>query len=82
MTKCTACHTGTYKDKPVLFSARRGDRLLVVEDVPALVCDVCGDQIFTEKASKGIERALEGEPAYSSPIYRFPKEVASPGGDG
>ena len=42
MTKCTACHTGTYKDKPVLFSARRGDRLLVVEDVPALVCDVCG----------------------------------------
>ena len=82
MNECAACHSGAYRERLVLHSEHRGDRLIVVEDVPALVCDVCGDQIFTEEASKGIERALEGEPAYSSPIYRFPAEAASPGGDG
>ena len=76
MKKCTLCHEGAYKDKLVVFSARRDDRLIVVEDVPALVCNTCGDQIFTEKAARGIERAAAGEPAYSSPIYRFPAETA------
>ena len=76
MSKCTLCHEGAYKDKLVVFSARRDDRLIVVEDVPALVCNTCGDQIFTEKAARGIERAAAGEPAYSSPIYRFPAETA------
>ena len=60
-----------YQDKPVVFTARRGDRLIIVEDVPALVCDTCGDQIFTERTAGGIERATEGKPAYSSPVYRF-----------
>ena len=75
MTKCTACHTGTYRDKPVLFSARRGDRLLVVEDVPALVW--CATSVAIRSSPrrhpKASSAALEGEPAYSSPIYRFPK---------
>ena len=75
MNKCSLCHEGAYKDKLVVFSARRDDRLIVVEDVPALVCNTCGDQIFTEKAARGIERAAAGEPAYSSPIYRFPAET-------
>jgi YgiT-type zinc finger domain-containing protein len=76
MNKCTLCYEGAYKDKLVLFSARRDDRLIVVEDVPALVCNTCGDQIFTEKAARGIERAAAGEPAYSSPVYRFSEETA------
>ena len=76
MKECTVCYSGVYRDKLVLFSARRGDRLIVVDDVPALVCETCGDQIFTEKASKGIDLAIQGEPAYSAPIYRFPEEVA------
>ena len=60
MNKCTLCHEGAYKDKLVVFSARRDDRLIVVEDVPALVCNTCGDEIFTEKAARGIERAAAG----------------------
>ena len=76
MRECTLCHSGAYEEKLVVFSARRDGRLIVVEDVPALVCGTCGDQVFTEEASRGIERALEGEPAYSSPIYRFPQGVA------
>ena len=75
MNKCTLCHEGAYQDKPVVFTARRGDRLIVVEDVPTLVCAECSDQIFTEKAARGIERVRAGEPACFSPIYRFSEEV-------
>jgi len=37
MNECTLCHAGTYREKLIVFSSRRGDRLVVVEDVPALV---------------------------------------------
>ena len=73
MKEWTVCHSGVYRQKLVLFSAQRGDRLIVVDDVPALVCETCGDQILAENAAKGIELAIQGEPAYSAPIYRFPK---------
>ena len=76
MDKCSLCHEGAYRDKLVVFTARQGDRLIIVEDVPALVCAECGDQIFTEKAARGVERATAGEPSYFSPIYRFPTETA------
>ena len=82
MTECTLCHSGTYREKRVVFKSKRDGRLMVVEDVPARVCDTCGDEIISLDTALEIERVLEGEPAYSSPIYRFPAEAASPGGDG
>ena len=72
MKGCTLCHAGIYQDELVAFSARRDGRMFVVEDVPALVCQTCGDQIFTEKAVTGVEVAIQSEPAGSWPIYRFP----------
>jgi YgiT-type zinc finger domain-containing protein len=76
MNECTLCHAGTYREKLIVFSSRRGDRLVVVEDVPALVCDVCGDQIITEETAREIERVTSGEPAGTAPLYRFPQRVA------
>jgi YgiT-type zinc finger domain-containing protein len=76
MSECTLCHEGTYRDKLVVFSSRRSDRLVVVEDVPALVCDVCGDQVITEETAREIERVVMGEPVDSAPLYRFPQKVA------
>ena len=76
MNKCTLCHEGAYQDEPAVFTARRGDRLIIVEDVPASVCTECGDQIFTEKVARGVERATAGEPAFFSPVYRFSEETA------
>ena len=40
MNKCTLCHNGTYRDKLVVISAHRGDGLLIVDEVPALVYDL------------------------------------------
>ncbi len=73
MNKCTLCHKGQYLNEQVVFSSRRGDQLVVVEGVPALVCDVCGDRVITEETAREIERVATGSPVDSVPLYRFPQ---------
>ena len=58
MTTCTLCHKGQYLNEHVVFRSRRGDRLVVIEGIPALVCDVCGDRVITEETAREIERML------------------------
>ena len=76
MNKCTLCSEGQYLNKHIVFSSRRGDRLVVIEGVPALVCDVCGDRIITEDTAREIERVATGTPIDSAPLYHFPPKVA------
>ena len=76
MNKCTLCSEGQYLDKHIVFSSRRGDQLVVIEGVPALVCDVCGDRIITEDTAREIERIATGTPIDSAPLYHFPQKVA------
>lgn len=76
MNKCTLCSEGQYLDKHIVFSSRRGDQLVVIEGVPALVCDVCGDRIITEDTAREIERVATGTPIDSAPLYHFPQKVA------
>ena len=74
MNKCTLCSEGQYLDKHIVFSSRRGDQLVVIEGVPALVCDVCGDRIITEDTAREIERVATGTPIDSAPLYHFPQK--------
>ena len=76
MNKCTLCSEGQYLNKNIVFSSRRGDQLVVIEGVPALVCDVCGDRIITEDTAREIERVATGTPIDSAPLYHFPEKVA------
>ena len=72
MNKCTLCNEGQYLNKHIVFSSRRGGQLVVIEGVPALVCDVCGDRIITEDTAREIERIAIGTPIDSAPLYHFP----------
>ena len=76
MKKCTLRSEGQYLNKHIVFSSRRGDQLVVIEGVPALVCDVCGDRIITEALPREIERIATGAPIDSAPLYYFPPKVA------
>ena len=76
MNKCTLCREGQYLNKHIVFSSRRGDRLVVTEGVPALVCDVCGDWIIIEDTAREIERVVAGTPIDSAPLYHFFPKVA------
>jgi hypothetical protein len=45
----------------------------VIDHVPAEVCSVCGDVLFTPQTVRGIEKILqeEADPAGTVPVYEY-----------
>jgi YgiT-type zinc finger domain-containing protein len=41
------------------FMARVGDEILVVKDVPALICDTCGEVEYTLETSREIDAIMK-----------------------
>jgi YgiT-type zinc finger domain-containing protein len=37
------CYTGKMREDRHDFMARVGDEIIVIKDVPALICDTCGE---------------------------------------
>jgi hypothetical protein len=56
-----------------VYTARHQGQLIVFRNVPAWVCNVCGDTIFTPETSKRLEQLIEapGEPVGMVPLYEF-----------
>ena len=42
-------------ERPITVDLRVGNKLLVVEKVPATVCDHCGEKIFTPAVTKKLQ---------------------------
>jgi HTH-type transcriptional regulator/antitoxin MqsA len=42
-------------EKKVTVDLRIDDKLLVVEEVPALVCDRCGEKVFTPEVTRKLQ---------------------------
>ncbi|MEW6188573.1 MAG: type II toxin-antitoxin system MqsA family antitoxin [Actinomycetota bacterium] len=53
--KCYFCG-GTIEKKKVRVDYRWGDELTVLENVPAWVCNQCGEKYFDAKVAKEMER--------------------------
>lgn len=64
---------GTYEHKSVHHTVRHRGRVIVIDHVPAQVCDVCGDVLFEEQTVRRIEELLETlpEPQHTAPVYEF-----------
>jgi len=75
--KCDLCE-GEYQEKSVVRNYKWRGKTIVVEDVPALVCDRCGDTLIREETIAAIDELLkeEAEPREYAPVYRFPMKVA------
>jgi hypothetical protein len=48
---------------------------VVVENVPALVCERCGDELVEESTAHAVERLLAAKPYATAPLYRFPEKL-------
>ncbi|MGI8549380.1 MAG: type II toxin-antitoxin system MqsA family antitoxin [Dehalococcoidia bacterium] len=54
--KCSTVEgVGEYEHRQVTHTVRRGDRVLVIDHVPAEVYSVCGDVLFTPETTRRIE---------------------------
>jgi YgiT-type zinc finger domain-containing protein len=70
---------GEYEPRRVVETVGRGNNTIVIEDVPAEVCTVCGDTLFTAATMRQIEQLLASPPAAARtvPAFAFPLAAAS-----
>lgn len=52
---CMNCPEGEYEAGTVTRTLEDGPTVLVVKEVPALVCDTCGDVAFSPEVSERLE---------------------------
>ena len=72
--KCTVMGCpGEYEDRRIVQTARRGGNLVVIENVPAEVCPVCGDVLLKPDTVRHIEAILRraGDPDRTAPVYEY-----------
>ena len=56
MGKCYFCRNGILENKKVVVDFRWGNKLTVIEDVPAKVCKECGEKYYSAEVSREMER--------------------------
>lgn len=49
--QCLACNSGSLSAAEVKAAIWHGAKLVVVEDVPAFVCDQCGEQYYEDETA-------------------------------
>lgn len=49
---------GTLREGKTEFIARVGDEIIVVRDVPALICDRCGEAYYSAEVSRMIDAVM------------------------
>ena len=67
--ECVICKNGTTKQGFVTFTLERRNVIVVFKNVPALVCENCGDfyltaettKLLLNKAAKTLEKGVEFE---------------------
>jgi len=50
---------GTLREGKTEFIARVGDEIIVVRDVPALICDRCGEAYYSAEVSQKIDAVMK-----------------------
>ena len=51
---CLICKTGTYKSGFTTVVLTKGDSAIIIKQVPAEVCDQCGEYILSDEVTKKI----------------------------
>jgi YgiT-type zinc finger domain-containing protein len=64
---------GRYEDRRIVHTIRHGNDLMVVENVPADVCDVCADVLLAPDTIRHLEKLVRDrvEPEKFAPVYDY-----------
>ena len=57
--KCTICRNGETRPGRVTVALQRGETTVIIKDVPAGVCDNCGEYYLTEKVTHHVLKRAE-----------------------
>lgn len=75
--KCQLCE-GQYQERLIARAYRRDGKVIVVDDVPAEVCNLCGDTLLKPETVQRIQEALARaeEAKEFAPVIHLPRKVA------
>ena len=59
MLKCVICKNGATHPDHVTVTLQRGECTVIVKQVPAEVCQNCGEHYLSEETSADLERRVE-----------------------
>ena len=63
---------GEYELRAITHTVRQNGRVVVIDHVPAEVCDVCGDVLLRPETIRQLESLLKrAEPTRSVPLYEY-----------
>ena len=56
--QCLMCHHDMVERK-ITLDLRIGEDLVVIEEVPATVCENCGEQVFTPEVTRQVQAVAQ-----------------------
>ena len=64
---------GEYEPRLIVHTVKRGKDVLVFEDVPAEVCDVCSDILLAPETVRHVEELMgrDSVPRTHAPVYAY-----------
>ncbi len=58
--RCTSCKSGTMAEDKATYFAQLKNCYVIIENVPCLKCDQCGDVVFRGSVVEKIDDILDG----------------------
>ena len=74
MMKCAIGECpGEYEQKLIVHTVKRGEDVVVFEDVPADVCQVCSDTLLAAETIRHLEEMMrqQTKPQKHAPVYGY-----------
>ena len=66
---CLVCKHDRFKSGTTILPIERGQAIVLITDIPARVCENCGDAYLDEETAQGVQdlanETLSGEVSYS-----------------
>jgi YgiT-type zinc finger domain-containing protein len=64
---------GHYEKRQVLHTVQRGEDILVFENVPVEVCDVCSDRLLAPETIRHLEKLMQRSPPPQrhAPVFAY-----------
>ena len=64
---------GVYESRLIVHTVKRGSDVLVFEDVPAEVCDVCSDMLLAPETVRHLEQLMQRHeaPGKHAPVFAY-----------
>lgn len=67
--KCASCRHGDMKEAKTAYFTQLNNCYVIIENVPCLKCDQCGEEFFTASVGEKLDGILDGLEKIASKIF-------------